>query len=206
MFGLRGPVLCALAATAFNFGPKKPLPAKPVPPTLKERVAAATERFRLPDDAGAFARGTLAGVACGAEDSPGRVAAAGPPPRARSASIVFGSVGSGRRRRMRGRSERSKRMRRSVQNRSRRPSGEQPPAQVALSIFVAIGPVGDAVSLAESRETREAAAQFAVVLDALDRGYVDSVSPKKLMESAVEAMLATLDPYRRPSGELARWS
>ncbi len=67
-------------------------------------------------------------------------------------------------------------------------------AGIALSVFVAVGPVGDSINT-EGREAREAAAQFEIVLDALDKRYVDSVSPKKLMESAVEAMLATLDPY-----------
>ncbi|EGB09984.1 hypothetical protein AURANDRAFT_23275, partial [Aureococcus anophagefferens] len=67
-------------------------------------------------------------------------------------------------------------------------------AGVALSVFVALSPVGDAAS-GESRETREAATQFAVILDALDRGYVDAVSPKALLEAAVDGMLSTLDPY-----------
>ena len=67
-------------------------------------------------------------------------------------------------------------------------------AGIALSVFVAVGPVGDSINT-EGREAREAAAQFEIVLDALDKRYVDRVSPKKLMESAVEAMLATLDPY-----------
>ena len=67
-------------------------------------------------------------------------------------------------------------------------------AGVALSGFVALSPVGDAAS-GESRETREAATQFAVILDALDRGYVDAVSPKALLEAAVDGMLSTLDPY-----------
>ncbi|KAH8084530.1 peptidase [Aureococcus anophagefferens] len=39
------------------------------------------------------------------------------------------------------------------------------------------------------------ALSFAVILDALDRGYVDAVSPKALLEAAVDGMLSTLDPY-----------
>ena len=62
--------------------------------------------------------------------------------------------------------------------------------------MVALSPLGDVVgSGGESRETREAATQFEVILDALDRSYVDKVSPKALLESAVDGMLATLDPY-----------
>jgi len=67
-------------------------------------------------------------------------------------------------------------------------------AGIALSVALALGPAGDLAG-PETRETREAAAQFEVILDALDRGYVDEVRPKKLMEAAVDGMLKTLDPY-----------
>lgn len=67
-------------------------------------------------------------------------------------------------------------------------------AGAALAVGVALGPGSDAV-LPEGRATREASAQFAVILDSLDRGYVDAVDPKKLLEAAVDGMLKTLDPY-----------
>lgn len=113
-------------ARAFDFSKfgKKPPPKKPR--TFQESLEKWKTKVALPADAGAFAKGTLAGV--------------------------------------------------------------------MLTVAVAVGPLGDSVGT-EGREAREAAAQFEIVLDALDRRYVDSVSPKKLMESAITAMLATLDPY-----------
>lgn len=62
------------------------------------------------------------------------------------------------------------------------PRGADSPQQVATKKSV-------------EQEAREAVSLFDAILDDLRVGYVDTIDPKKLFETAVGAMLRSLDPY-----------
>lgn len=68
---------------------------------------------------------------------------------------------------------------------------------VVLYVFLLANRVGLAVegNGKEEDEVYEALSSFTRVLDLVERNYVDEVDTKKLVVSAIEGMLKTLDPY-----------